>query len=292
MEDIIEELKKVDLETASIDTISEMIGRFSKIAMFGIKISKGNYIARSRNSRLWENFMYPKNISYISDPKKIPKIGRANPESLSVFYGSIPFDLKEQNGNQMIAISEASNFLEIESCKEIEEYATLGKWRVVKDFTIIAIVSHQAYLNANKHLLSMHKDFSEFLSEFKDLSEDFKFVNEYISSEFAKKVTNEYQYKISAAFSGILYSKGIQGILYPSIKSEGQYFNIALLPFVVDNNLVYEKAGVWRLLKKNNNLTATPYLFSDKLNEEGKFIWKDTELPLRPASINKLLNKV
>lgn len=279
MKEIVEELKSYNLKDVPIERVKETLHKIGKLPAFAIKIDAGQYIVRSRNSHEWVNFEYPKNISYISEPSIIPKIGRANAHGATIFYGSIPFDIEKQNGNQVFAMVEASVSMSSNDEFEFEEYATLGKWRVIKDFIVIGIISHKQFIKKNKHLELMHSEFLEFLDTLKEKKEDYEYVTEYIASEFAKEVHQIFEYKISAAFSDILFARGFAGILFPSIKSEGEYFNLALPPDVVDNCLQLEKVAVWRIKKKGKHISMNPYLYSEALNNEGKFVWRDPQVP-------------
>lgn len=289
MENVINELKSLDLSKVSNSQVIEVLRKFGQIGMFGVKVTKGSFVLRSRNSAEYEDFLNPSNISYISNPALIPQIGRANLDKKSVFYGSIPIQLEDQNINQIIAMAEASHILKIDSQYDIYEYATVGKWRVVKDFTVAAIVSHENYLSSNKHLRSMHETYCKYLDLFPDKSNAFRTISNFIAAEFAKDVENSQEYKISAAASEILYQAGAKGILYPSKGAEGSYFNLALLPEAVDLNLQYEIAGVWKLIKRGKNIVGYPIKHSIALNEEGNFIWTDAGIKVPPSFIESNL---
>ena len=52
-------------------------------------------------------------------------------------------------------------------------------------------------------------------------------MSEYLSSEFAKPVPNDkrHEYKISGAFTKIMFALGVQGIVYPTAQDRGKGFN-------------------------------------------------------------------
>ncbi len=285
---IIQDILRVDLQSVSNENLIEKIRQLGKIALFGIKVPMGTFILRSRNSREWINFKSPDKISYISDPAIIPEIGRANLDGISLFYGSIPHTNTGENINQIIAMAEASKILHLDPENEIEEYATLGKWRVIEDFTVAAVVSHDHYFEKNTQLKAMNESFEKYIQNNSEDIVHFNEVAKFLSDEFAKKINESWEYKISAATSKILLDSGVAGIIYPSSGAAGEYFNIALRPSIVDQYLRYEKAGVWRMLKQKKSLVGYPYLYSGKLDKTGKFIWEDAKRNLSRYQIDKL----
>lgn len=277
-----------DLKSVSNEELISAIRKLGKIALFGIKVPKGTFILRSRNSREWINFIQPDKISYISDTDIVPEIGRANLNGISLFYGSIPHLNTDENINQIIAMAEASKVMDLDLDDELEEYATLGKWRVIEDFTVAAVVSHNQYFEKNTQLKSMNETFEKFIKQDPNEVDHFTQVAKFLSNEFAKKITEAWEYKISAATSKILLDSGANGIIYPSAAVEGEYFNIAITPAIVDKYLRYEKAGVWRMLKKKKSLVGYPYLYSDKLDDSGHFIWEDSRKSLSRSIIDQI----
>lgn len=285
---LINDILQLKLQDVSDEELIAMIRKLGRIALFGIRVPKGTFILRSRNSREWKNFINPDKISYISDPAVVPQIGRANLDGISLFYGSIPHTNTSENINQIIAMAEASKIMNLVSEDELEEYATLGKWRVIEEFTVAAVVSYDQYHERNAHLKSMSLSFEQFISQNPEEVEHFTEVAKFLSSEFAKKISNEWEYKISAATSKILLDGGANGIIYPSVGVEGEYFNIALTPEIVDKHLRYEKAGVWRMLKKKKSLVGYPFLYTDKLDDNGHFIWVDSNKSLSRVIIDQI----
>jgi hypothetical protein len=61
----------------------------------------------------------------------------------------------------------------------------------------------------------------------------------YLANEFSKdKISNESDYMISAIFSEFVANDNrFDGILYPSVRAEGKYFNIAIKPEVISTKL-------------------------------------------------------
>ncbi len=273
---VIEKLKSFDLPNTSDDEVIDEIRKIGKISLFGINIPKGHLINRSRCDREFTNWSYEKDISYIKDASSIKEYNRASFKNESIFYGCTPID-RDEHFCQALSIIESSKMLSIDSADTNEEYAIMGKWRVMQDFTIAAIAHHQDFLKDNTELASMHKNFAAFVKQFPEKENDFLAIVEFMSGEFAKKVedSERYNYKISAAFSKVIMSLGVDGILYPSARGEGRGFNVALLPITVDKYLKLEKVAAWRIRKRNKNEFIEPYLFCDSFQSDGKFIWKE-----------------
>src|SRR6185436_16344900 len=276
VDEVIQKLKSMDLSKVSDDEVINEIRKIGKIALFRIKIPKGHLVNRSRCSDEFINWSYEKDISYIRDKAKIPDYNRGSFKGESIFYGCIPID-KDEHYCQLLSIQEVSKLFNIESETTLEEYAIMGKWRVTGDFTIGAIAHHQDFLKKNTDLKNMHDEFIEFMKKYPERKKDFLKISEYLSYEFAKKVSDKTrcEYKISAAFTKIMLELGVKGVLYPSAKDEGKGFNITLSPSAVDKYLKLEKVAVWRIKKRNKEEFIQPYLFCNSFQSDGRFIWVD-----------------
>jgi hypothetical protein len=56
-------------------------------------------------------------------------------------------------------------------------------------------------------------------------------IQDYLAEEFSKEDTDEdYQYLISALFTEMCVRRGYDGVFYPSVRSGGTGFNIAITP--------------------------------------------------------------
>ena len=76
-----------------------------------------------------------------------------------------------------------------------------------------------------------------------------------MAKEFSKeKITEDYEYMISAIFSERAVRKGLAGVFYPSVRAEGIGYNIALEPNSSDANLMLVAVAECTIYKKNKNI--------------------------------------
>ena len=79
-------------------------------------------------------------------------------------------------------------------------------------------------------------------------------VSNYFANCFANPNTpNDYDYLLSACFAEMTVEKGFAGVMYPSVRAEGQGFNVAIHPYFVDNCLELEAAGQCTYYKRGYN---------------------------------------
>ena len=64
-------------------------------------------------------------------------------------------------------------------------------------------------------------------------------LERYISDEFSKKITNNNEYLITATITkDIIENRGIDGIIYPSVRMNGQAgLNIAISPSATNKKI-------------------------------------------------------
>lgn len=292
-DEIITDLKSLNLSSVPDEVVLQLIHKFGKIAIMGVDINKKQFVLRARADREFHNYCYEDDITYIKDATNVQDYNRASFRGQPMFYGGTTTD--DEHYCQMLCIYEVSSLLEKDTEDENthEEYITMGKWRVVKDFTVTAVAHHNEFLEENSHLKNMHEGYLKFIKQYPERMNDFLKIAEYISSEFAKSVSNDerYKYKISAAFAAATLQYGVAGILYPTAKDKGKGFNIALSPQTVDNNLKLERIVVWRLRKRNKNILIEPYLYCDEFQEGSKFKWIDPGMNTPPWLVNLKLSK-
>jgi hypothetical protein len=117
---------------------------------------------------------------------------------------------------------------------------TFSKWRVLQDIRLIAIIQHADYYERNSFTKEVADYFSDNLNKMGEHKEEIEIFTTYIASEFAKEISHEYEYLISAAFTEQIVNKGFDGVLYPSVQLDGAGFNVALTPQVADTKIQLE----------------------------------------------------
>ena len=242
---IIHGLQGLDLYKSEFPEIIHFIDSLKAFPVLAVEIPKGHAIYRARPTEAVD-FTTSKEMSYNPVSKSF---GRCHFPGLPVFYGSIASEAIKYP--MLTNLAEASLILREKLPTEGEFQMTVGKWLVEKPFWLVAIVSDVASNPENISQLNLAESFAEKLKSYPDPIAA-KAIGEYFASEFAKDhITSQNDYKISAAIANKIYSNGVGGILYPSVRTEGAGFNVAILPFVADEYLKLVGVGVHTVYHKN-----------------------------------------
>ena len=158
IEDVIKILSAFDLSQRTDDEVITELKKIGKIALLGLNFKKGSFVVRSRCNQHFVNYSYEDDITYIKDKSKPPQYNRASLHGEPMFYGCVPtHDTDDERYYQVLSIAEVSKVIDKDTDEELEEYATMGKWRIIKNFTATAIASHSDFINENPELKNMHE---------------------------------------------------------------------------------------------------------------------------------------
>ncbi len=227
---------------------------YAKLGVIGIiegKLHKNMSIYRSRINTNNDTFTSQNKISY---PTKITtKFGRANCPGTTMFYGSYTPSI---SGNDQIDEAYLINAYEISQFLRDNDSIgnikiTIGKWVVKEDIQLVAIIFHPRFQNKTLLSQNLNAQFKKNLEKHPQFARKTKIWNKFISQEFAKEVDelNDNNYIISATYTEQLTSKGLDGLIYPTVKLEGRGFNIALTQKAVDDKLYLERVAEGRFYK-------------------------------------------
>ena len=109
---------------------------------------------------------------------------------------------------------------------------TFGKWRVKESesLDVVTVVDPNKEYRI-RYLTELVVDYKKHLDKLppdeREVMENFLI---FFANEFSKKVNNNYGYKISALLTKRLLDGEIDGILYPSVQTEGNGLCIAIHP--------------------------------------------------------------
>jgi hypothetical protein len=275
---LVQELRELDLKTATLDAVVTKLSEYpGKLPIIITHIPEGTFIYRCRfNESGEEEFHYPHEISYIKNPPSDLPMGRANNKGESMFYGVVPHPGYEDDKQQIDSLLE-SGLDELEPDEYRESEYTMGKWRVKSGFWVMAIPQYEMFHDNNKSLLNLHKAYVDFVKTHPDLEEDALYFMKYMAGEFAKKVKREepWRYKVSVAFMSCPYSVGCPGLIYPSVKADGEGVNIVMEPRAVDDLLELHKVARWMVLSKGKDNLVFGRKIVLEYEEDGRFIWKE-----------------
>lgn len=282
--DILNEIKQLDLSKYPYFQAQELIRSLGKTNFLVFTLHRGTVITRARPGA---NYLFKSEISY--PPKEnCTECQRANIPNKSVFYGTIVQEEQPLEDTRMIAASECCDLLregiETTGIRSI----TFGRWLVVKDINLIAIVAEKNFNNvSNNPLLAEIKEAFNSMHTSKEEIEKTKLIISYFSDEFSKgEIKNNYEYLISALFSEIVsYELGYDGVMYPSVQIGGQLgFNVAIKPETVDKNLKLDIVAESTVYKKKDK----SLLLVDKISDMAKWSYIDSP----QATLNVICEKL
>lgn len=274
---IIQNLKDLDLSKRPEKEIIENLSKFGVVGWIGINFHPGKAIIRAR-PHSDENDVFDEAHQLSYKPQKFNKTyQRASTPNKTMFYGAvIPDEVTDEIDNYRItALLEASQTMR-NNLENGNEKITFGKWVVKKDITLLAMVYHDDFIRNSVETRQVYNAYQALMQQYPEMIEKTTTITEYLASEFAKPIEdgNDFEYMISANFTELIAKKRFAGIYYPSYRTEGKGFNVAISPEYVDECLELEVAGECRLIKKGLNSNV----YNERLglwnNEKSKLIYE------------------
>lgn len=292
--EIIDQLKSLDLTTYPYDQIRSLIGEFGKFGLIQMILHPGKTIIRARPNENGERFSTRSELSYKPNHFNKSYLRASTPNLTMLYAGTIPEDLKdgELDNARIISSLEASNLLR-DKGQEGEQTITFSKWVVTKDIPLIAVCYHKDFTEKSSHTKELYEAYNEWTKQLPpELYDKSIAITTFLASEFAKKeIRGDFDYMISAIFSEMSVEKGQAGLYYPSVRTDGMGYNVAIAPNVVDTSLKLLVAGECKMYKKGDRTIVD--------NETVCTIDDDTKpftlLPIAPehhAGRNKILDEL
>jgi len=221
---------KINLDKFPYDQLLQIINSMSLKDILAFRIPAGTMILRARpNTEV--DFSC---IDQISHPPNTNIYGRANRPGHPMFYGAITSNPSENYQDMMATLfAEILEIFKQKIITEGEKKLTIGRWFNDADLLVIGMIFNDNFLQEKPDFQGLCADYLTYLLRHKHNKYHLEILK-LISNEFAKSViSNDNEYKISAAFVEAILNNSIyklDGIVYPSVKCEGKYFNIALTP--------------------------------------------------------------
>lgn len=252
----INRLKSLNLSKYPIQEIKSLISDFGRVGVIIMTLHKGKTIIRARPNETNETIKSISELSY--KPQELNKTyQRASTPFTTMFYGCVvpeKIEKGELDNARVTAVLEASKLYR-NGIEEGIEKITFSRWSVTNDIPLIAMVYHKDFVYNSSHTNELHNAYKLFLQNNpSDLEKSYS-ITEFLASEFAKSETsNDYDYLISAIYTELVVQKGLAGVYYPSVRTEGKGFNVAIHPYYVENCMIPIVAGECTLYKKGKNI--------------------------------------
>lgn len=275
--EIINALNLIDLSSYPYNVVNTLVSQFHP-KMLRVTISPGQVIERMRpDIGVFER----KDVSYRPAEQNV-KPQRATLPLKTAFYGTLCHEEESLGNMRYIALLEASQLYKIGITTNGTEYYTLSRW-ITNQPLKLAVCVHESVFNGNNNkLLVMSKH--EWLKgkSFLDNPLQFDEYSSFVTQQFAKPVTYDYEYIISATIAEkLMYASNVDGVMYPSVQAAGEYgMNVAIRPDVADEKLVltdihemkYEQeAGIGNLRFSKKGMAV-------EMDSHGIKRWKYTEM--------------
>lgn len=272
----LKELKDISLSGADYDTLKKKIKLLVQCGFMAVTFPENKIIYRGREWDPANQTVYKaqSEISYppVAESSSKLSLNRASSNKFQVFYGAV--GTPDFDAAQVIAMTEICKVIEDDFPDDQEEFIVLGQWIVRKEFTVASIALHSEIAKLNRQAGEMLTVHAEICNELKGKGKLIEEVAKFFSNEFSKKVetSNSHEYILSAVYGDLLLELGVPGILFPSVKSDGKAFNVALHKDVVDECLELRVAAISKSFKKGKQIFTGWYLASPEV-KEGKIQW-------------------
>jgi hypothetical protein len=254
---ILKAIQSLDLSTYPYEKLKGLIASIGKSGGVVNTLHAGKTILRARPNYKGERFNKISEIGY--KPAEWNKTyQRASTPYNTMFYGSTISENATQEELQIariIGVFEAVPFIK-DPKSEGEQIITYSKWRVVKDIQLVSIIHHKDFKRENSYAAEQRAKFDKFLADHpKEVGDKARLVTEFFANEFAKDLTpNDYDYMISAIYTELATENGMDGVFYPSVRTGGEGFNVAIHPRCIDNKfIVPEVVGECTMYKRGQN---------------------------------------
>ena len=252
----LEILSQLDLSKYPYKETKNLIAQLGKFGCILVTLHKGKTLMRARPNFNNERFFSKCQLSY--KPQHFNKTyQRASTPYRTMFYASmVPETIQsgELDNTRFIGAFEALPWLRDKTTKGYQ-MITYGRWLVTNDINLIAIVQHDDFYKESSYTRELVQTFKKFTEDFPDLKDETLAISDFFANEFAKVETNnDYDYLLSATFSELVVDKGIDGILYPSVRVGGQGFNVAINTEIADTHLDLIIAGECSIYKYFENI--------------------------------------
>lgn len=238
--------------------IRELMNKVWPISNIIVHFEEGTPIIRGRPKKPSDKFETKSDYSF-KPQESNNSYQRASTPYKTMFYGVVPntIDISKISSDELTGMR-TSIFCELFhkgiDLKETPKIS-FGRWKVKKGekINVLAIIQEEKYKGSNVLLDKLKMAYDCFVNQNKDENIKNKSLNfgTYLANEFSKdKISNESDYMISAIFSEIVSKrKQFDGILYPSVRTGGEYFNVAINPDVVNSKLELTDVGECPILK-------------------------------------------
>lgn len=235
--ELITKLKSFDLRTYPYAEIKNLLKEnIGEILIVGRTFHKGRQLMRGRlNERYDVRYTKKSDLSY--KPKELNKeYQRASTPYNTMFYACYLSDnpSDEEISSMRIPCVMETIYKEFNDKKSsFYKKMTFGRWEIVEELKLFPLFLSDNFSEKTSFLKGIKESYDKNLKEIenKEVAEKSRKILTYLANEFSKEnINDDYDYMISAIFTEIITELGYDGVLYPSVRTVGKSFNIAITP--------------------------------------------------------------
>lgn len=217
----------------------------------------GATLIRQRVNIKGKDFFKVSELSY-PPAQCITGYERANVPYQPMFYGcSFPGDIHTEDAPppRVVALMETSSFYRDKESSGIER-STVSRWDLVKEMELVAMPFLADYSRACKLITEIKEGWNSEIVKY-DVNQEGLELLLYMAKEIGKSFSNNVGYFKIANFVNYLLNvnektRGVDGIIYPSVPAAGAGFNIAVKPSAFDDKVRFVGASLCFLAKKKD----------------------------------------
>lgn len=188
VEDIIFELKSLDLKTQPVERVVELLQQIGKIGFMVVTFHRGKSLMRARPNNEDERFFCKDDLSF--KPQKFnTTFQRASTPNQTMFYASsLPEMLEpgELNNVRIIGVLESMPWIRDKTTSGYKKIS-FGRWYVEEEINLIAIIHKDTFYKESNYTRELVDTYNQFINqEDKELLEKSLKYQSFLADEFAK----------------------------------------------------------------------------------------------------------
>lgn len=260
-EEIKERLLRMDMQSYPVEEVRFLLREVGPSGFMVASLEVGQRIVRAR---VGTNVMKATDLSYRHSPELNPHYWRASTPDMRMFYGCLVADETSAFPSEYVSAVECSRLLS-EACVDGDELVTFGIWKVVRPISVIEVIHPNYFSHAEENPLLKQAKFqyeSLLASCPKHLREELDQRAEFFSYVFSRPNPSkrDYEYLISALFSEMSVKKGYDGVLYPSVATDGMVgLNVALTDRVADKCVCLDSVSRYKIHRMEDGSVSMEY---------------------------------
>ncbi len=225
-------------------------------------------IARIRKNNK-ENGVFSKVSDVSYPPANKARADRANVLGEPIFYGTLLESMTDEQGVATSVEEAASDFFNFDVGESV--ILTLSLWKVTDSFYTCALPMPETF--SKKHLLA-NEIYEKWSSKKQDFPEDETSLIEYVGKIMSEK-GDEAIYKATAQFVKHVLSThpDLKGVIYPSVKFNGQGVCAAILPSTVNKCMSCYETQMLLCSRKEGNITNSKTIATARVENIKSLNW-------------------